>query len=386
MKKNMRLLLSLPIVFCLLALTFTSALASLPSGIKVSVSQDVSEFEVSDKILINVSYTNTSDQVLKILRWETVLGGRIDSDMLEVQHKGLELPYTGRVYKRPLPSEKDYFYMAPGEVVNGVVDVLTGYDIDYKGVYEIDARGALKKSGDLANKAVSFTLKQDRPVQFKQTPVVQSCSSARASLINSALGSAESIARRARDDLQNTPVGKRVEAQRYAEWFGAYTEARWNTVQDHFNRIYSAVSGRVLTFICDDSASAFAYVYPSQPYDVYLGQAFWSAPQTGTDSKAGTIIHELSHFNVLGGTDDHVYGQSGARSLARTNPGRAVQNADSHEYFAENTPALSMPSPDQEADPDPDPETDPTPDPDPGPESNSAKSIMSVILQLLLDE
>jgi peptidyl-Lys metalloendopeptidase len=66
--------------------------------------------------------------------------------------------------------------------------------------------------------------------------------------------------------------------------------------------------------------------------------AFWSAPVSGTDSKGGTIVHEMSHFNVVAGTDDIVYGQSGAKSLALSNPAQAIQNADSHEYFAENTP------------------------------------------------
>jgi len=61
-------------------------------------------------------------------------------------------------------------------------------------------------------------------------------------------------------------------------------------------------------------------------------------PLTGTDSKAGTLIHEMSHFNVVAGTDDVVYGQSGAMSLASSDPNPAVTVADSHEYFAENSP------------------------------------------------
>jgi peptidyl-Lys metalloendopeptidase len=61
---------------------------------------------------------------------------------------------------------------------------------------------------------------------------------------------------------------------------------------------------------------------------------------TGTDSKGGTLVHEMSHFNVVASTDDWVYGQSGAASLAINNPSQAIDNADSHEYFGENTPAL----------------------------------------------
>ena len=73
-----------------------------------------------------------------------------------------------------------------------------------------------------------------------------------------------------------------------------------------------------------------------------------AAPPTGTDSRAGTLIHEMSHFVVVADTNDWVYGQTGAHNLAGSNPNRTsgnravlpivVGNADSHEYFAENTP------------------------------------------------
>jgi len=61
---------------------------------------------------------------------------------------------------------------------------------------------------------------------------------------------------------------------------------------------------------------------------------------TGTDSWAGTLIHEMSYFDVVAGTDDFVYEQAGATALAISDPQKALNNADSHEYFAENTPAL----------------------------------------------
>lgn len=50
---------------------------------------------------------------------------------------------------------------------------------------------------------------------------------------------------------------------------------------------------------------------------------------------------QSSHFTKNGGTDDHVYGQSAAKALAKSNPSQAIDNADSHEYFAENNPTLS---------------------------------------------
>jgi peptidyl-Lys metalloendopeptidase len=93
-----------------------------------------------------------------------------------------------------------------------------------------------------------------------------------------------------------------------------------------------------ITVNCRCNQSAYAYVYPTQPYTIYVCKAFWTAPATGTDSKAGTMVHEMSHFDIVANTDDVVYGQAGAKNLANTNPNDAVRNADSHEYFAENTP------------------------------------------------
>lgn len=86
--------------------------------------------------------------------------------------------------------------------------------------------------------------------------------------------------------------------------------------------------------------SVYAHVYPNQPYKIYLCGAFWSAPLADTDSRGGTLIHEMTHFTAVAGTDDCAYGQTAAANLAATDPVKALDNADSHEYFAENPPSL----------------------------------------------
>ncbi|KAL3809931.1 hypothetical protein ACHAXA_004792 [Cyclostephanos tholiformis] len=54
-----------------------------------------------------------------------------------------------------------------------------------------------------------------------------------------------------------------------------------------------------------------------------------------------SVIHEMTHFSATAGTSDYAYGQTPCRNLAINNPGFAINNADSHEYVAENTPGLS---------------------------------------------
>jgi len=131
-----------------------------------------------------------------------------------------------------------------------------------------------------------------------------------------------------------------VSTERYKTWFGEYDHARVNLVQKHFNRI-SREGLKDFSFDCTcERNDVFAYVYPDQFGKIYLCGAFWRATNSGTDSRAGTLIHESSHFTDIAGTEDYVYGQAGAKDLAQTNPDEAVANADSYEYFAENSPFL----------------------------------------------
>ncbi|KAF8339203.1 uncharacterized protein EI90DRAFT_2470387 [Cantharellus anzutake] len=128
---------------------------------------------------------------------------------------------------------------------------------------------------------------------------------------------------------------------RYETWFGSWTKQRADTVTSHYNHIRNGqLFSDTYNCSCDDPG-IYAYVYPTEFGTIYLCSAFWSAPIQGTDSKAGTLIHESSHFIDNGGTQDFVYGQDGCKALAIQNPLNATNNADSHEYFAENNPYLN---------------------------------------------
>ncbi len=49
----------------------------------------------------------------------------------------------------------------------------------------------------------------------------------------------------------------------------------------------------------------------------------------------------MTHFITTANTDDYAYGQTNCIDLAENYPERAVNNADSHEYAAENPPPFS---------------------------------------------
>jgi uncharacterized Zn-binding protein involved in type VI secretion len=68
---------------------------------------------------------------------------------------------------------------------------------------------------------------------------------------------------------------------------------------------------------------------------IFLGDPFWAADIGGRRSKAGILIHELSHFKTIGNTEDHAYADD-CLNLAKDNPADALYNADSFEFFIDS--------------------------------------------------
>lgn len=346
--------------FAVFVLGMGSMAGANAAGIELRLSPSAEKDFGSGKIVYSLS--NTTNAPVQVLRWMTPLDG-VSNDIFSVSQNGQEVAYTGRVVKRPAPADSDYVTLAPGQSISAEVDLTAYYDMRQGGQFSVrynrDGSQAIRAAADAARGGVKAgTLDFDTrggsvevfadaaPDAFDQgdskagvgilaaTNSFVSCSTTRKTQIATARTSATSYANNSRSYLTAGTQGSR-----YTWWFGTYNSSRYSTVRTHFNNIYSALSSQPFTFDCSCTDSYYAYVYPNQPYKIYLCNAFWSAPNTGTDSRAGTIVHEVSHFTVMGGTDDWAYGQSAAHNLAVSNPSRAVDNADSHEYFAENTPA-----------------------------------------------
>lgn len=86
----------------------------------------------------------------------------------------------------------------------------------------------------------------------------------------------------------------------------------------------------------DVSNEVFAYVDPTKIGEVTLGLAFFRAPNSGLDSKMGSVIHELTHFWLTANTDDVEYGIAHCLKLAKDHPELALKNADNIQYFIED--------------------------------------------------
>ncbi|NMO22485.1 peptidase M35 [Pyxidicoccus fallax] len=318
-------------------------------AVKLSVGK--SSLAAGDSVLVTVTLTNVTSQPVRLLKWHTPVDGLLE-DLFVVEADGVAAEYNGRHYKWATPEAHDWLRLAPGESSTSTVDLATIYDLSRTGQYTLrydsEAHHGRDHAGvsQLRSDSLSVFI-EGRPfklpeAQAADTVVAQAlstanCTSTRASTVSSAFSAAQTMANGSVSYLTNTTPGN---TSRYRTWFGTYSSTNWNTAKSHFTAIKSAFDTRSTIVDCNCTSSAYAYVYKNQPYRIYVCNAFWNAPMTGTDSKGGTLVHEMSHFTVVADTDDHAYGQSAAKSLATSSPTRALDNADNHEYFAENTPAL----------------------------------------------
>lgn len=339
-----------------LSAVFFSAAAGLhaasrdPIDVRLSVPSPVLKGDVD--VVVTVTVTNNSRTAVSLLKSQ-LPSASLQGPLFRITRNNDErVAYQGRVVKRANPQEADAVRLEPGASLRYDVELTAGYDLSQSGRYTIEyvSRGRHGDAVSLSSEPLYLWLEErsgqaqaavaEAPVQSLAVTTASlgfsSCSASQQTTLKGAVTAATNYATAANTYLSATPAL----TQRFKKWFGSST-SRWSTVKSHFAATESAFKTKAVTVDCSCTDSdKFAYVYPTQPYKIYVCGAFWSAPLTGTDSKGGTLIHEMTHFNVVAGTDDWAYGQSAAAALAISNPARAVDNADSHEYFAENSPAL----------------------------------------------
>jgi peptidyl-Lys metalloendopeptidase len=305
----------------------------------VNLTTDRQTTSTSPKALFTVTVRNNGQSNARLLRW-AVPDSELEESLFDVKLDGQPVQYLGAHYKRGVARAEDYVHLKPGESLTRTVDLTRFYDLSRTGTYSItvDAKG-LK-----SNTVVVFLegrksgpVEDSGPVTVLGNVAFTKCDATQQSTILQAVSASNNMAADSLNYLTNTtPSG----TARYTTWFGAFSSTNWNTARTHFAAIKDVFDTKTLTVNCGCKQNYYAYVYPTKPYEVFVCKVFWTAPMTGTDSKAGTLIHEISHFNVVAATDDWAYGQTNAKNLASTDPTKALNNADNHEYFAENTPFL----------------------------------------------
>lgn len=328
--------------------------AAAPGGIVVDVTPVRQSLTRSDDVVVTVTLRNTSGTTLYVPTWQTPFAG-VQAPLFDVTRDGLPVTYLGIQAKRPAPAPADFVAIKPGAARSVRVELSALYRMDITGAYSVRYRAgrlqvasrpdALRPHGraETSPQAAAVWIDGRLPRGVPEPPpavlpagsglAYSHCSNAQQDGIAGAVQAGLAMAQDADAYLQGQAL-----AVRYTGWFGPVDNARATTVARHVAAIRDAFATRPITVDCACSQRWYAYVYPNEPYTIHVCKAFWTAPLTGTDSKGGTLVHEMSHFTVVAGTDDWVYGQAAAAALAGSDPDRAIDNADSHEYFSENNP------------------------------------------------
>lgn len=325
--------------------------------------------------------TNLSQDTMRVLKWFTPLEG-MWSDCLMVIRDGQRIPYDGPLAKRGTPNPDDYITLAPGESIEAEVAIHEAYQVSAQGTYSVSADTEihaipedevkeLTSAGldQLRAEAALFKRSLHQPIPNAATNFVVSgvgpgIPTAGERAREAELKSKLSVLRPKRAVTRGTALApqfnggthtEQAETHQahfdgyqlaqaalnalgndalYAEWFGTHTQTRFQAVRDHYSKILSDMEQKTFTYDLTGQGcrpGVYAYTYKNST-TIWMCDQFWNSPATGTDSKAGTVVHEHSHASSA--TDDLAYGQTNCRQLAISDPDKAVRNADSHEYYA----------------------------------------------------
>lgn len=333
------------VVAAVIALTATAAAHAVRARLDI----DKTWLGPTDDLVAKVTIFNDTQETVLIPKWQ-VPGQILEADIFEVTQDGHPTPYVGRLVKRPAPTSADFIRLAPGKSIQGKTELSRHYDLLDGGEYMIAFRMDLgagqhtavrRPTDEVYSEAVAVW--RDAPVRVKTdlsaivltgeaTVTTVGCGSS--DNVTSAISGATSYATNAKNYMQTHTVS--TVGPRYTTWFGSPTTTYVSTITNHFVKIEDAFLNKPIIIDCTCTDSYYAFVYKNDPYRIHVCNAYRSAPTTGTDSKAGTLIHEMSHFTVVADTDDWAYGQSACKRLKSN---KSTDNADSHEYFAENNPA-----------------------------------------------
>jgi len=314
-------------------------------GVSLCSSRDLTAtIKFVEQATISVEITNTAEDYLAVLRWNLPLDQRFQSDSFRVLLNGSPVTYIGSIVNYAGPFLTDYVFFEPNETKSFLVPLENSYDFSQPGEYDVvmvtdvfdyqttdvslpRTKETFSPFSGLISNSLQITTTQGLAQKILRAPYP--CSSSETTQLNAAASVQKTMISRG-----NTRILEGQTAT-YSEWFGAYTQARWTHVRDVIERIHR---NTVAVYRCDSEQGVYAYVYPTDTaHNIYCCSAFWTAPVSGGyDTRAGTLIHELSHFNNIGSTQDYAYGTGAARNLASTNPDRARANADNYEYFNES--------------------------------------------------
>jgi len=286
-------------------------------------------------VVLNFTLSNPLSTPQKVLKWGTPLEG-IWTDMFDIRdEQNNRVDYIGMVVRRgEEPIEEEYVTIPAGGSVSAIVNLLENYEFLSVGMFVVRFDLPLYSEIEYSNmdQIVSFLIR-DLPSRdpVKKPLGYTNCNTNQINQVRAALSGSSAESTRAYSCLN----GRTCNTQSVT-WFGTFNAANNNYLISVYNSVRNRLANYEFNGYCNPAgcgANIYGYVYPTDTtFTVYMCGLFWSRPA----ERVNTIVHELSHFRSLGGTQDYAYGKPNCMSLARSDPARATRNADNVCYFSES--------------------------------------------------
>lgn len=297
-----------------------------------------------EPVTITVKLRNRSGRRVRLLERDTALGA-LRNDLFHIVVDGRAVRYVGRHYKWAPPRAEDYVLLERGQERLATVELSAAYDFSTSGLYTIYGLPyGVARLGGAVDVVSSVSVQvEGRPLPTPPStglaPGLRSrtegCSAAQVGQLTAAYAAARKLASTSLTYLLRTEPAPTA---RFTTWFGTFSAGRWSKLKEHFTALTQHLASESADCACTESA--YSYVLPTQPHKIYLCSAFWKAPLLGHDSMPGVLLRAMSQFDDVTGTTSWAHGEAACKRLAKQAPDLAVVNADSHQYFAENSQAL----------------------------------------------
>ena len=302
-------------------------------------------------------FINTADEEYYLLQRDTPLEG-LNSPFVRVSLDGAPLQYEGRYVYRTPPSIDEYILLEPGQRISVNVRINDIFTLHSDGLYDIKYNKPLqvlsKDEMDLemegreveVSESVSIHLEN---VHLFSSPVREEVDQGEDPIVHiESCTLAVYIGGTAKERADTTAAHKKLCAgfdkvkakvrndKNYTTWFGAYTVSRANKVRSVYQKCRDGIAQNTVTYNIKPStckSNWYAYTYHNS-HTVFLCDIYFRDPipcRTSGTSKEGTLVHEWTH--AFGLTEDYAYGETAVKNLAKSDPDKAVNNAETYEFY-----------------------------------------------------
>ena len=296
-------------------------------------------------------FLNVADEDYYLLKRNTPLEGLL-SQFIAVYHKGRTLKYEGILIHRDPPTKDEYILLKAGQKVSATVQINKAFTLINDGGYTVEYIRPLMVLDEMQmpievnaktatyihlENARYLSLPSQEEVQSEGSVTIESCTEATfvggtSSQRTDILNAHKKLCTEFKDSKKNVSNN-----DFYKTWFGTYTDARATKVKGIIDKCVDGLTNKAVTYTinpsnCQSNWNAYTYkggtkVYLCPAYNNY--QVYCKS--NGDPTKEGILAHEWSH--AFGYTDDNAYGAAANKALAKSDPDKAVNNADTYEYW-----------------------------------------------------